>query len=517
MANKYVDTQLVTGLNDGTSFDNAWQSLKTALETARAAGDTIWIRRRSSFSSPSANITTPAASDGNASTPIRWIGWPRTTQAIAASTWTHGDTTVAVAGGGMSRGAHQGRWLVAPDGVHYLVTRVVSATSIVIDRPYVGATVTGAATFEADGDLAEAQAIDDSTWSVKKTDWNADANTLPYLDFGAAAFGVNNAATAVYWRLMGLDFRNGTNANGTVMTTGHWVFIGCLFQQTQNTPCLNIAAIAGAAVRSIFEGNGAGANQRGVTGYQARLKDCAIWGMGGFGLAASSYNCALENVNIGVEVPNATFDVSVGLCAVMGFDVKLGGTNGIFSANPYTPGGDRNGQMVIENYGKVLGAHAAFHIASTMRVFSVAVVEGSGDPQKRGGGASDVMEFQQTGARLLDYTTDRWAAFRIWAPAGVTKTYRLYCQNKDHAGGILPAEFKLRGRYISAFYDAASYQHATVESDETIALRTGAGDWSQYVEVALTPAADGWVTLELLGAWNDTAARLYVDPQVAVL
>ncbi len=75
MANKFCDSLLTTGANNGSTMDNAYQSIETALEAALSAGDKLYIRRRSGFWSPSSDIA-PSA-DGNLANPIYAIGGPR--------------------------------------------------------------------------------------------------------------------------------------------------------------------------------------------------------------------------------------------------------------------------------------------------------------------------------------------------------------------------------------------------------------------------------------------------------
>ncbi len=76
MSNYFCDSELTTGANNGTSMDDAWQSIETAIEsTSPSAGDILWIRRRSYFENPTSNIE--AAQFGGLSKPFRIIGCPR--------------------------------------------------------------------------------------------------------------------------------------------------------------------------------------------------------------------------------------------------------------------------------------------------------------------------------------------------------------------------------------------------------------------------------------------------------
>ena len=52
MSTKFCDSLLTTGANNGSTFDDAYQSIETVLETALSAGDKLYIRRRSGFWNP---------------------------------------------------------------------------------------------------------------------------------------------------------------------------------------------------------------------------------------------------------------------------------------------------------------------------------------------------------------------------------------------------------------------------------------------------------------------------------
>lgn len=520
MANKFVDTGLASGSNDGSDMDNAWQSIETALEyNAHAAGTDIWIRRRSSFASATSDIVINSASDGTATSPIRVIGWPRNSKAVTSSDWTNGSTAVVIDDNDMDREKHQGRFITAPDGKNYLITRVVDSNDIVIDREYVGATVTDqAATIIADENYATAQAIDDSAWTIKKSDWNGDADDLPKIDFEANAYQLMNNG-ARYWRLEGIEFIGGTDTNGTVYGTGVFGLIvrGCLFKQTQNAYCLQPGA-PGWIDRCIFEGTGSGSGQYGLYAQTAHLTNCAIYNFGDWGVRFAVGMFKLENVNIGVEVANGDLDIYSSIdpgsvyVGIIGYDVRLGGTNGAIS----TAGTSSiiGSQFTFENFGKVLGAHRAYGYY----IDRLAVVAGSGDPEKRTGGADEVIDWRNqisvTGAGDLLWRRQVFE-HRIWADT-TSKSYRYYCQQKLFPT-LANTEIFLTADYVDSYDDASEYTMATVRSDETIAVRANAADWSQYVEVTgIQPAVAGWVILRLHVQVYDSDGVLYIDPQVVI-
>jgi hypothetical protein len=521
MATYYCDTGLASGDNDGTTMDDAYRTIKAAFErNAYGAGDILWVRRRSAHTNDGADITPNAASDGTTIAPIRFVGWPRTTKAVTSSDWTQGSTAVVIDDADMSRG-HLGRWITAPDGKQYLITHVVDASNIVIDREYVGSTVTNQnATIAADEDYTEAQAIDDSAWTIKKTAWNGDAHTLPTIDFGANAYQLNITGTNGPWVLANLDFLDSTDSAGVISATGcrFIFFTGCLFYQSQNSRIITTTSIMAFITRCIITGAGSGNAQRllYLTQSFVYLKDSAVYAAGVNAMyAETSTSVELNNVNIGVEASDAAYDIrKVGFGSFIGLDVKLGGTNGLIELSSDTS--RDNTSIKFDNYGKILGAQRRF-TAATQTSARKAVVAGSGDPYKRSGGSDDVLEIFRNysgGARAPGWENEeiRW---RFWADT-TSKSYRVYCQQVAMST-LTAAQAFLEATYVDEYADATAYHTARVVSDETITVRSGADDWDQYLEVTgIQPAVAGWVTIRLMVQWYDVDGYLYVDPLVVI-
>jgi hypothetical protein len=524
MATYYCDTGLASGANNGTSFDNAYRTIKAAFErNSYGTGDILWVRRRSTHTHDGASITPNAASDATEASPIRWIGWPRTTVAITSSDWTNGSTAVVIDDGGMTRVAHQGRYITGPDGKDYLITRVVDANNIVICSEYTGSTVTNqAATIAADEDYAEAQAIDDSAWTIKKAAWNGDAHTLPSVDFGANAFNLQLGGTVGPLVIKNMEFRNSNNSLGTIYArrTFAFTFEGCLFYQDQNTMGINAQSEMNLLFeRCIFEGNSAGSSQILLSigsGVIALARNSAIYNSGDYGMSmrGSAY---LENVNIGVEQSNDDDDINLveTTSAVTGKNVKLGGTNGLIDFAVF--GGKKINEQCarFENYGKILGAQRTWFGSNTTNFTTrLPVVAGSGDPYKRSGGSDDVLQIFCRTARAPGWEIPV-AQWHFWADT-TSKSYRVYCQQVA-IPTITAAQAFLEATYVDEYDDTSEYHTARVVSDETIAVRSGADDWSQYLEVTgIEPAVAGWVTIRLMVQWDDADGFLYVDPMVVI-
>lgn len=523
MANKFCDTGLATGANDGSSFDNAWQSIKTALEsTAPSVGDVIWIRRRSGFASAAANIATANIS-GTQAARQRVVAWPRTTVAITSSDWTSGSRTVVVDDGGMDREKHQARIITGPDSREYVISRVVDANTIMLLQKYLGTTVTNqAATISADEYYSEAQAIDDSAWTIKKTDWNGDAHDLPKIDFEATGYYVVHARR--FWLFQGLEFAGGTSSNYGSMSiiTGYAnAFRGCLFAQPNDTYSIQVNTSA-LFERCTFEGDGAGGGQRGIycSGSSGSIfKKCASYNMGDWGLRITAGIHRFEDCNVGVEVANGDVDLacSDGVDALF-IDCEFGMSVGFIDSPGASAPAFRRSYLFFENFQRTLGAHYA--TGSHLWVQKTDVVAGSGDPYKRTGGADSVLAALSSNAYFAgaDSAVDDYrmlAEFHI-AVDDSSKSYRFYCQLVNKAS-LTPSELILEAVYTTVYGSATLYRTGRIVSDETVSQRSGADDWSQYIEVTgVQPAVAGMLHLRIRTAWYDTDGVLYIDPQVVI-
>lgn len=137
MADRFVDSSVVGGGDDGTDWDtNAWntggdEGLKTALESGALTGNIVWVRRIEVYDEGVVGNNSDIAptDDGTAAAPIEFIGWPRAAipnTTIIQGDWTNGSTMVDnVVGITPVREYHQARFATAPDGFQYLITAIL--------------------------------------------------------------------------------------------------------------------------------------------------------------------------------------------------------------------------------------------------------------------------------------------------------------------------------------------------------------------------------------------------------
>jgi hypothetical protein len=485
-----------------------------------ANGDMIWIRRTSSFSGASENIDpsdTAAVSDW-----IQFVAWPRAELSFNA-TFTNGSTTVSIDSGLTADfEQHVGRKIKNnADGVWYIITNVDTG-NFIIDREFASSTASdGACTIEADEHYAQAQAIDDSTWTIKKTDYTGDADDLPLIDFEDTAYYLY-LTTNYMFRFVGLRFDGGTTYGALYMrNNSNLSFKYCHFLQDQNMCMMrfNSTELRAFFDQCIFKGSGAGASQHGILadggGVLIFIKDSAIYGLGDYGLNVPNATTHLDNVNIGVEIANGDDDFVMGSFDHHWKDVKLGGTNGTVVNGIYY-------RSVIwsENHNKVLGSNYQFH--NNGYNYTVPAVVGSGDPEARSADSLTLLALEEqegSGSSGMLFKEMMHQPFgdglMFWADTS-SKSYRIYCQ----ASGMSVADagqFFMEVEYLAANDDTTEFQYVVARSDETISEKSGADDWTQYLEVTgIQPAVAGWVKIKLYVGFYDADGTMYVDPLVAV-
>jgi hypothetical protein len=424
----------------------------------------------------------------------------------------------------MDREKHLSRYVTAPDGETYMIAQITDSNTFILEREYAGSSVTlsnGAFTIQADEDYALAQAIDDSGWTIQKSDWNADADDLPLFDnSGNAYYYYFNGARE--WRFANLDFKPGTFYSIRMNICRTCIFNGCLFQQTVNGGALYFSSSGSVIERCVHYGSGAGSQQNGlilVSGFH-RWKNLIIDNMGDHSISAQSSDIYMDGVNIGVETGNNIEDLHhIYEGRMYGKDVSLGGqgTGGIWETSS---GAIWNSFWTasFENYGRVLGAHKTFNPQGELT--KVDVVAGSGDPYKRSGGNDSVIEILYTLADLADnikapvseLTTEIFChEFESTTDA---KSYRYYVQGE---GGVLATEIWLECEYVSSYDDTSEYTYTTVLSDEAITARSDASDWTQYIEVTnIQPAVASKVRVKLFCSYYHATNKIYIDPKVVI-
>lgn len=518
--NYYVDSTIGDNTDDGTTMDNgpgsgtgAWATIKHAVEAGSlVAGDIVWVRRiHVEYSVDPTSHLQPAYS-GTPKEPIRVIGWPRTTHSGISSDWTNGSTAVVVDDADMDREKHCGRFITSPNGFDYLITVVTTASGITIDREYAGATQANQAfTIKADEDYALAQAIDDSTWTIKKADWNADADDIPCIDFKDTAYMLYLSAKK-YWMWCNLEIRDTTYATGLFLLTnsmGLIAFVGCLFHQDQ-TAYLGRSDAGGTTVflRCILDGVGVATMGIYANYCSMIMKDCAMFGVNGYGFYLLSAVIYFENVNLGVEAANTNEFRFYNNSQISGRDVKLG--SGIVFITPLP-----QGRIAFENYGKVLGAHKVF--TPQGEITKVAAGAGGDIPNQRTGGAANLIEILYDLTALQEPIAE-WASEVFVHEFEVdtsSRSYRYYVQSMAI---VTAAQLWITVEYVAEYDDTSEYVFATQTSDEAFTVRADGDDWAEYMEVTgIQPAAASKVRIKCYCSFQHASDKIYIDPKVKII
>ena len=162
------------------------------------------------------------------------------------------------------------------------------------------------------------------------------------------------------------------------------------------------------------------------------------------------------------------------------------------------------------------GVFDAYRIFQCMgNTTKVTAGDGSPTPDQRSGGCTENIELSNLQSNLSDDPKGLWAwdtdAVKIWATADAAKTYRFYIQSTFALTAA--AELVLRAEYLD---DAGDTGMATIDSDETITARSGITDWSQYIEVSVTPVRTGWIFFNIKLYKYDSGGQVFIDPLLVI-
>lgn len=516
MAIHFVSSADGNNGNSGHTLDLAWATLEYALESGSlVAGDTVAIRRTHS-EIPTSDIV--VAYNGTFVNPIVIFGCPRDTHAISSSDWTNGNTSVNVDDNDMDREQHQGRYITAPDGETYLITRKVPASNtIILDREYAGTTQTNqAATIQADDVESDWENYNDSADTIKKSGWESDADDLALIDFNDGSYQIN-CAYRDFLIFKNIEFKDSGDGEGILNFEGGQGSIqGCLIKQTtQNAPMIGIQYTHVYLKRTIIEGSGSGGSQFGIgttfgISGSMHLKDCAIYNCGDN--AIRSVNAFLENVNLGVEIANGDDEIgtSQGVPVIHGRDVKLGGSNGyvdIQEINSMTA-------LSFENYQKILGAHRTFFSGGFYEKVAIAGetpnAKVSTNVIKITPNINQPPYKDYEGYVMLQHEIEMTAAshtLRYWIYNDTSVTLN-DTTAKDN--------IYLKAEYVKAFDDTSEYVISEDFSTEIDILDAAdADDWDS-LQVTITTATAGKVRLTIYLSFYSAAGIIFIDPAVVI-
>jgi hypothetical protein len=209
----------------------------------------------------------------------------------------------------------------------------------------------------------------------------------------------------------------------------------------------------------------------------------------------------------GVSMPNV-YDCYFGnFCSMTMADAKLP-ANGLVIGRNYPLFRSR---VASEHDNQVAQAH---HLYDNFGDIVKTQAEGSGgNPIQRSGGSAYVSKV----TALSNCSATNYLEIfnlRFWAARGTSKAYRFYLQT-DFAA-LAKTTLVL---YVDYLDQAAGGRLATVSSSASgnFTSRADNSDWSQYLEVSVTPAQDGYINLYLRLMAYESGKTVWVDPLPANL
>ena len=516
MADYFLDQTNGNDTNSGLTMDLAFLTWFYALETFSStynAGDNLFVRR---------DVTTVVTEDidyssglSGAYPVLRVIGCPRASHAISSADFTQGSTAVVVDDNDMVRASHQSRYLTGPDGYQYFITRVISGSSIVLDRKYIGTTsLNAAATILAD-DTTYWDTVDDSAWTIKKSAWEADADTLPIMDFndGAFQFRLNN--TADVFEFYNIEFKDSADTNGIVYSSSNRqvTFTGCLFKQSaSNARLLYNRGGSFFMTRCTLEGSGSGSAQIGYActfdSSVGEFRDVAIYNCGDHGVLISGRQ-RWTNVNLGVEIANGDDDLKVyNALDLKGIDVRLGGSNGDVSRDFYQL------RIAFENS---LGVEGDSRFYYESGYYDDVAVSGE-TPNKKV--SDNVLKFTPNNNVLFEYPMDEPVLrYKIWTDT-TSYAYKFWIYND--LGVTLNDVLATDDIYLECEYEDArtgttQYSRTRVRSSQIDILDAADADDWDYLEVTgIQLGIAGWVTLSIYVSIYNATTTFFIDPAVVI-
>jgi len=373
-------------------------------------------------------------------------------------------------------------------------------------------------TIERDEDYDSFQAIDDSAWTIKKADWNGDAEDLPIMNFGASAYKLY-IHISHNWVYKNLVIRDSSSAQGTmyILLCNHLMFKSCIINQNNNKNCIQILNGYASAIylkQTLVIGSDGGNAQHGIYTTAGlfmglNLIDVALYNFGKYGLVCC--DTLVENLKVGVELPNGGSDIYMVKGLFLSKNVGLGGKNGYTFITPLS-----TIYIGIENF-NALKVHNRW--CAIGQINKRDVVIGSGDPYKRSGGADSVIEISCNISAAYAPAPDEWKYLIFeheFEMDAALRNYRYYVQCKAMSIAS-SSELYLECEYVDQYVDSATYHTTKVKSDELIALRSGADDWSQYLEViGIQPAVASKVRIKCYLSKYDADGRIFIDPKVVL-
>ena len=173
------------------------------------------------------------------------------------------------------------------------------------------------------------------------------------------------------------------------------------------------------------------------------------------------------------------------------------------SITQYQNDNDYYCKISVQNHNQIEGND--FVIFNRAYMYVVDADGTDSNPTQRINGESRIYRFEPLSA-CNKVRKDAIIEHKYYVSSATSKTFRYYLQT-DFTAGLDNEEVVLEVTYpVSGSVDIS-------KSTNTIAIRTDQDDWSQYVEVSVTPEVAGWIEMKLFVGAYEAGKYIWIDPK----
>ena len=305
--------------------------------------------------------------------------------------------------------------------------------------------------------------------------------------------------------------KNSTEFKGNIsVSTEHYSIYGCndsfledytaigcfrAFDGCNNSTLTNVRVIAASA-------GFIGCDETTATGYVYGIDDRVINTSTGFKFIGEIGYDGRGNQSWVDDVYGLDSDARLGRDSTI-LDTKLGFQGSIIS--------QRNvaatwwGAVAFHNYNQTSGDHRVYQNQLSSKVVDA---DGTGDnPSQRSGGSPTVIN-------LFELQTNIDNDWELGDPIH-------QINHKFYVTGATTFRYYIQSNFTSTLaadeiFVSTHYCGDKIVSDETVAARSGNTDWSQYIELTVSPSVDQMVELRLYLNAYEVGKLIWIDPQVVI-
>ena len=247
---------------------------------------------------------------------------------------------------------------------------------------------------------------------------------------------------------------------------------------------------------------------------------CVFWNTHFYGnqyaLYYNSWDCRFINCNFGFDANDNElanqYDMRFYAIHSKFISCKLPSNPTIYQQNIQW----QFGIYKFENWGRIADSHRIYH--SYANSIKVDADGGGSRPNQRSGGSSAISEVETLSnigygvpyANVLSYI-EPLGENKIWLQSNSTYNIRYYVQT-DYTS-LNSSELYLEVWYMGTSLDATISKEQSINS---ISTRSNQSDWSQYVEISITPLQTGWGRLFVRVNKYEAGKYIWIDPEPEV-